>query len=114
MPYDEFREFTNPENEICQLIQAHFVAMQLIMTPISKVEWAGKAAETPASTHGQTGRWIAPLHASIPPHMREYYKWTLWVEKEVYEGGPGGGPGCSKLITGEALGLDGYGKKPGA
>jgi len=102
IPYDEFREFTNSENEVCRLIQAHFVAMQLIMTPISKAEWAGKA-KTVASTHPQSGRWIAPLHAGIPPHMREYYEWTLWVEKEVYERGEHGQ--CSKLLTGEALGL---------
>jgi hypothetical protein len=103
MPYDEFREFTNPENEVCRLIQTHFVAMQLIMTPISKVEWAGKASKTVASTHPQSGKWIAPLHASIPPDMREYYEWTLWVEREVYGGG--NHVQCSKLLTGEAMGL---------
>jgi hypothetical protein len=39
MPYSEFREFTDPGNEVCQLLQAHFVAMQLVMGPIFKVEW---------------------------------------------------------------------------
>ncbi|KAE9377595.1 hypothetical protein N431DRAFT_434776 [Stipitochalara longipes BDJ] len=87
MPYDEFREFTDPKNEVCQLLQAHFVAMQLIMTPISKVEWGKRKVPPDQKPSGRSGRWLETLHKGISPHMREYYEWTLWVEKANYDGG---------------------------
>ena len=83
MPHEEFREFTDPKNEVCQLLQAHFVAMQLIMTPISKVEWGKRKKSREMQTDGRTGRWLDTLHKAIPPHMREYYEWTLWVEERT-------------------------------
>jgi hypothetical protein len=93
MPYDNFKEFCDPANEVSLLLQAHFVAMQLIMTPISKNEWVGsnrKEAATstdPTSTDGKTGRWLVNIHSSIPIHMLEYYSWTLLVEEEIYNKG---------------------------
>ncbi|KAH8791000.1 hypothetical protein F5882DRAFT_400844 [Hyaloscypha sp. PMI_1271] len=84
MPHEEFREFTDSKNEVCQLLQAHFVAMQLIMTPISKVEWGKRKSPTEMKTDGRTGRWLTTLHNAMPPHMRGYYEWTLWVEKANY------------------------------
>jgi hypothetical protein len=84
MPHEEFREFTDSKNEVCQLLQAHFVAMQLIMTPISKVEWGKRKSPTAMKTDGRTGRWLTTLHNAMPPHMRGYYEWTLWVEKANY------------------------------
>jgi hypothetical protein len=82
MPHDEFREFIDPNNDVCQLLQAHFVAMQLVMTPISKVEWGKRTSPPEMKTFGKSGRWLDTLHTGIPPHMREYYEWTLWVERE--------------------------------
>jgi len=87
MPYEDFREFTDPKNEVCKLLQAHFVAMQLIMTPISKVEWGNRQPPPDQRPSGRSGRWLETLHKDIPPHMLEYYEWTLWVEKANYEGG---------------------------
>jgi hypothetical protein len=82
MPHDEFREFIDPNNDVCQLLQAHFVAMQLVMTPISKVEWGKRTSPNEMKTFGKSGRWLETLHKGIPRHMREYYEWTLWVERE--------------------------------
>jgi hypothetical protein len=84
MPHDEFREFTDPSNEVCQLLQAYFVAMQLIMAPITKVEWGQRTSANTFNTAVSSGRWLETLHKKIPPHMLEYYEWTLWVENAVY------------------------------
>lgn len=85
MPYDQFREFIDPQNEVCRLLQAHFIALQLIMTPITKVEWAGRE-NTSESGNGTTGRWLIGAHSRIPAHMEEYYEWTRWVQQEVSQG----------------------------
>lgn len=87
MPYDEFREFTDPNNAVCQLLQAHFVSMQLIMTPITRNEWEGRKNSTADNEDGKTGHWLKAIHKSIPKGMEPYYEWTLWVEREVYERG---------------------------
>lgn len=86
MQYDEFREFTNPANEVCQLLQAHFVAMQLIMTPITRAEWKDRESYKSDEGDGTTGRWLRTLHSTIPVHMLKYYEWTLWVDDEVQRG----------------------------
>ncbi|KUJ12226.1 uncharacterized protein LY89DRAFT_225053 [Mollisia scopiformis] len=89
MQHDEFREFTNPVNEVCQLLQAHFVAMQLIMTPITKSEWKDResaARESDEVGDGSTGRWLKTLHDNMPLHLIEYYEWTLWIDDEVQKG----------------------------
>jgi hypothetical protein len=91
MPPDQFREYINPQNEVCKLLQAHFVALQLIMTPITKNEWAGRESHmeadlSAASVKGGSARWLAALHSNIPVPMLKYYQWTLWVEQEVQQG----------------------------
>ncbi|KAE8448950.1 hypothetical protein EG329_008746 [Mollisiaceae sp. DMI_Dod_QoI] len=86
MKDEEFREFINPANEVCQLLQAHFVAMQLIMTPITKAEQRGRESAAAGEGDGTTGRWLKTLHSNIPAHLLEYYEWTLWVDDEVQKG----------------------------
>jgi hypothetical protein len=83
MPYPEFREFTNLENKVCQLLQAHFVSMQLVMTPITKYEWDGRRNATAGNKDRKTGHWLKAIHATIPKGMECYYQWTLWVESEL-------------------------------
>lgn len=83
MPYIEFREFADPQNAVCQLLQAHFIAMQLIMAPIMTVEWQGKQSLVPSN---RSGRWLDSLHRNIPTHMLEYCEWTLWFEGVVSSG----------------------------
>ena len=86
MPNDDFRHLMNPVNDVGRLLQAHFAAMQLIMSPITKSEWAGRTSATSGGANGKSGRWLETLHKNIPAHMLKYYEWTLWVEKEVYHG----------------------------
>jgi hypothetical protein len=85
MPPDEFREFINPQNEVCKLLQAHFIALQLIMTPITKNEQVGRERPTVADDGG-SARWLVALHSNIPVLMLKYYEWTLWIEQEVQQG----------------------------
>jgi hypothetical protein len=51
------------------------------MTPISKVEWGKRKTPLDLKTDRRSGRWLDTLYKTIPPHMLEYYEWTLWVEK---------------------------------
>jgi hypothetical protein len=86
MPHHEFQELINPANQICKLLLAHFLALQLTLTPVSKNEWAEKDVPKQKMTNnGVTSRWFPALHKDIPEELMEYYEWPLWVENEVKE-----------------------------
>ncbi|KAH7407986.1 hypothetical protein BKA64DRAFT_706389 [Cadophora sp. MPI-SDFR-AT-0126] len=89
---EDFVHFINPKNTIGKLIQAHFVSMQLIMTPITNSERAHRQLVNPDEKYDDPTRsnptigWLSSLHSNIPADMMEYFKWTLWVEQEVHKG----------------------------
>ncbi|KAL2073853.1 hypothetical protein VTL71DRAFT_11179 [Oculimacula yallundae] len=92
MSQQDFVSFIDPANTVGRLIQAHFVSIQLIMTPVTDIELAlrqeAKSMEGPSDTHRSrpTVGWLRPLHTDIPPDIAEYFQWTLWVEQEVLNG----------------------------
>jgi hypothetical protein len=84
MSHIEFATFVNPNNEAGKLLQSHFAALQLIMTPITQFEKErGKRFQI---GDGVTSRWLTNLHAKINPDYRKYYEWPLAIENGVYEG----------------------------
>ena len=70
MPHPDFKEFISPANRARQLLQSHFLALQLIVTPVTKNEWAGKDR---MAKHGVTSRRFGSLHRDIPEDMKVYY-----------------------------------------
>ena len=83
MRHEEFRDFTDPTNEVGKLLQSHFVALQLVMAPISKIA-LGEDGSTLSENGGDrsTARWLRTMHLNIPQKMLEYYEWPISVEKE--------------------------------
>jgi hypothetical protein len=88
MTQAEFAAYCDQSNEACRLLQAHFVALQLLMSPITKNEWVAKEAQTGQKDdgNGKTVLWLVGLHRGVRPDMVRYYRWTLWVQKEVLSG----------------------------
>jgi hypothetical protein len=88
MSHDEFRYYCDPNNQVCKILHAHFVALQLIMDPIAKREQELKAASCPVEQdkRAATTGWLVALHRDIPAHLLDYYVWTMWIEREVSGG----------------------------
>ena len=91
MSHEEFALFIDPSNEAGKLLQSHFAALQLIMTPFTRRETDGrkvfrKNATSPDKTDGTTNRWLVYLHRNINPEMRVYYEWPIWIENAVTTG----------------------------
>lgn len=83
MSHEEFAFFIDPTNEAGKLLQAHFAALQLIMTPFTRRETIGSQnTRSPQSRDGTTARWLVSLH-NIKPEMKIYYEWPIWVQQEV-------------------------------
>ncbi|CZT44898.1 uncharacterized protein RSE6_05151 [Rhynchosporium secalis] len=92
---EDFVNFIDPANIVGRLIQAHFVSVQLIMTPITNSELMPRQvveSEKEPNILGKpspmspTAGWLRYLHSDIPSHMVEYFQWTLWVEQQVQNG----------------------------
>jgi hypothetical protein len=86
MPQSSFFHFINPDNRVCQILQSHFVALQIIMEPITQQEVPKDRADRAKDEPKTAGKWLKPLHESVPAEWLPYYEWPMWVEKEVLKG----------------------------
>jgi hypothetical protein len=87
MSHEEFAAFISPLNEAGKLLQSHFVALQLVMTPFTTRESTGRQnSATLAQKPGSTGGWLVAIHRDIKPEMMMYYEWPRWVHREVEAG----------------------------
>ena len=86
----EFNDFTSsasPSSQTFKILQAHFVALQLIMNPAAKIA-AVDGAKCPVREPGRaaTVGWLTALHAEIDKKKEKYCTWTRFVEREVLGG----------------------------
>ncbi|TGO36181.1 hypothetical protein BHYA_0133g00230 [Botrytis hyacinthi] len=89
MSYEDFRDLTRMSNDVGNAILAHLVALQLIMTPITRVERLQRDTRLVVRdkfNDGKTVKWLRHLHANVPDHMIKYYEWTRYVEDEIING----------------------------
>ena len=88
MSHDEFALFIDRNNEAGKLLQSHFAAVQIIMSPFTHRENSAskKSPAAAKNTDGATARWLVALHQRIRPAMRPYYEWPVWVENAMASG----------------------------
>ncbi len=80
MTQEQFNEFSNPTNNVGKLLQSHFVAVQLLLQPVTVNELAGREPSTPS---GGTVRWLGNIHSSIEEGMRGFYEWPISMAEAV-------------------------------
>lgn len=88
MPQAEFEQYCDYSSAACQLLQAHFVALQLIMAPVTKVEFTQKETLTGKKNedYGKTVAWLVGIHRRVPDELKKYFAWTLWIQEETLAG----------------------------
>lgn len=84
MAHEDFQHFINPSNEIGQLLQSHFVAVQLLLSPITVNEMGDKKPTRPPSN--ESTRWLSAIHQRVTPHMRQYFEWSISVAEGIRTG----------------------------
>ncbi|ORY12225.1 hypothetical protein BCR34DRAFT_305270 [Clohesyomyces aquaticus] len=76
--HDEFQSFIDPNNSVAQILLAHFIAIQAILTPILVMERVGfQGVDAPTSVLG----WIEGIYKNVPPHLRAYVQWCREVSR---------------------------------
>jgi len=94
MTPSDFTDFTSsisPSAQTYKILQAHFVALQLILEPLAKNTVVHRA-ECPVKELGRaaTVGWLTALHAEIKERNGKFLKWTREVERRALrEGLPG-------------------------
>lgn len=76
--HDEFQSFINPYNSVAQILQAHFIAIQAILTPILYLERIGfEGANAPTLVMS----WIQGIYKNLPRRLRRYVEWPKQVSE---------------------------------
>ncbi|KAI5462071.1 hypothetical protein BGZ63DRAFT_403337 [Mariannaea sp. PMI_226] len=86
MSQEEFSHFINPSNEVGKLLQTHFVALRLIMTPIISKESFGRKVSTVVEADKTMSQWLGTLVKDVKPDMKKYFEWPIWLHSEVVAG----------------------------
>ncbi|KAL1647015.1 hypothetical protein SLS61_007612 [Didymella pomorum] len=76
--HDEFQAFVDPNNSIAQILQAHFIAVQAILTPILYLERVGfEGINAPTAVMS----WIEGIYRNVPHHLRHHVEWPRQVSR---------------------------------
>jgi hypothetical protein len=74
--HKEFQAFINPNNSVAQILLAHFIAIQAILTPILYLERVGfNGVDAPTAVLG----WIEGIYSKVPHGLRHHVEWPRQV-----------------------------------
>jgi hypothetical protein len=76
--HDEFQAFIDPNNSISQILLAHFIAIQAILTPVLFLERVGfNGINAPTAVLS----WIEGIYWNVPHGLRSYVEWPRQVSR---------------------------------
>jgi hypothetical protein len=76
--HDEFQSFIDPNNNVAQILLAHFIAIQAILTPILVLERVGfQGVDAPTAVLG----WIENIYKNVTPGLRHHVEWSRNVAR---------------------------------
>ena len=76
MKHQDFQHFCDTSNAVGQLLQAHFVALQFLLWPITIHELGDR--ET-TSRRDDTLTWLGAIRRNVPPNLQSNMNWPLSV-----------------------------------
>ncbi|RYP65832.1 hypothetical protein DL769_006204 [Monosporascus sp. CRB-8-3] len=85
IPQESFAYLVNPENQVCLLLGAHWIALKKIMRTITDAESRVNPSSHPRDGDPDIGmgRWLKYLNRQIDDEHREYNQWPMWVETQL-------------------------------
>ncbi|PVI07816.1 hypothetical protein DM02DRAFT_608430 [Periconia macrospinosa] len=79
--HDEFQSFVDPSNDVAQILLAHFIAVQALLTPILMLERVGfQGVNAPTAVLG----WIEGIYFNVSFGLRHYVEWPMQVARYPY------------------------------
>jgi hypothetical protein len=79
--HDQFQAFIDQDNAVAQILLAHFIAVQAILTPILYLERVGfEGVDAPTCVLS----WIEGIYWNVPLHLRHHVEWPRQVSQYPY------------------------------
>lgn len=76
--HDQFQSFINPHNSTSQILLAHFIAVQAILSPILSFERMGfQGVNAPTALLS----WIENIYRTVPDCFRPYLEWCRTISR---------------------------------
>lgn len=75
---NEFQSFIDPNNSVAQILLAHFISIQAVLTPILILERVGfQGIDAPTAVLG----WIEGIYKHVPASLRHHVEWPRQVAR---------------------------------
>jgi hypothetical protein len=76
--HEEFQSFIDPNNNVAQILLAHFIAIQAVLTPILTLERVGfQGVHAPTAVLG----WVEGIYRNVPISLRHHVEWSRQVAR---------------------------------
>jgi hypothetical protein len=76
--HEEFQSFIDPNNAVAQILLAHFIAIQAILTPILVLERVGfQGIDAPTAVLG----WVEGIYRTVPMSLRHHVEFCRQVAR---------------------------------
>lgn len=72
--------FLSSQNRIARVLLGHFLAIQVVLSPIVDRNGLSDNAQYPSRYHPG---WLASIHNKIPDHLRRYREWPKVINDGV-------------------------------
>ncbi|KAI1373717.1 hypothetical protein F4677DRAFT_428043 [Hypoxylon crocopeplum] len=86
MAHERFQYLIDPGNQTCTLLATHWIALKLIMAPVTETEHKLRAQE-PKYRDGDMdqgmARWLRYLNRQVDAEHRRFNAWPVWVEEQL-------------------------------
>ncbi|RGP66393.1 hypothetical protein FSPOR_6771 [Fusarium sporotrichioides] len=89
LPHDTFQALIDPDNQVMLLLHTHWVAINEIITPISRQDRNVSSKYPPDQREAKPdldpgfSRWLKYLNQSIDLEHQIYNQWPMWVEEQL-------------------------------
>jgi len=82
MDKERLQDFIDPNNYIARILLGHFLALQMVVSPIIDREWAHRTRATPVRS---PLIWISNIYRDCPSRLKDYLKWPRDIGDAVSE-----------------------------
>ncbi|KAL9107497.1 MAG: hypothetical protein Q9227_007599 [Pyrenula ochraceoflavens] len=85
IPHPQFQWFVDPTNVVAQILLAHFIAIQMIMIPLTEADWPKRIDRHARGILGPV-EWAQRIWERCPDSHRPHLDWPMAVIQTVKAG----------------------------
>jgi hypothetical protein len=80
MDTQRITDFIDPCNHVARILISHFLAIQMVVSPITDREFSHRIRYTPVRS---LLNWVNLIYDGCPPHLQRYMEWPKAINDSV-------------------------------